>query len=787
MLGDDALACLKDMRRYLKAFEHKQRFDIQRLLAEFNLVKGDLLEILAAWREEQSENRLKSKIALSCLEVLVPLTWPLEIEDQNFTVHHHQHLPYLRLAQVEYKRAILQHDTAEILKTAARIALPAIGIEMKDRTPRDEAIIRLMLYFFRNIASISQPQDLSSDVDEAEISRSATIDAFHRQLGFDVILAISSGMGDQFKMQDVVVLETLFYLLKGIDPERLFLDDEELTTKKDDELRDLMQKEKTLLGSYKRHAPSRHNRFGTMVWMKRDNDKVSTITGQSIISGPDREGLQHMDKSKKWNKPKFKSRSAPEDNAVSEFDKSVPLSAATRRHLRQFVENFLDSSFNPLFVHLRKAIEREAERVLAIHSTQFFYLISWFLQAERARRRRAKQKRDQKGKSKDGAPAPVVDETFGLIAGVLNQETFILMNRYMQRSMDDKNWQQLNACLKCFTKTLLTVQDISESPFEDDQEIAENIQNRVFYEEATHDRIISILRSYKDQGFGYLDACTELAHVFIRMLERYSKDNADMQVRSKQRARKKKQQQDNETGAAPNQDADAEIASEAEELREAEMVSRERKFDFARFQARFMTQACVDTFVAFLKYYNDLSSEQLKRIHRFLYRVAFKNELSVVLFRVDIIRLLHKMIKGPEGLGPEMSCFREWEDLSRHIFRKLIKKLDERPELMVEMLFSKISATSFYLEHGHDKEVPQKTVKPAAEWELKSGVAHEKGTGALVGALTRDGTEGLVEWVKQELERACSERKSWVDAHEARVAIGETDAATVNEVPSFRK
>src|SRR5882672_2887429 len=100
----------------------------------------------------------------------------------------------------------------------------------------------------------------------------------------------------------------------------------------------------------------------------------------------------------------------------------------------------------------------------------------------------------------------------------MNQETFVLLNRFMQRSQDDKTWQDLNAGMKCFTQILLTVQEMSESALEDDQEIAENIQNRIFYEESTHDRIITILRSYKDQGFGYLDACTELSHVFLRML-----------------------------------------------------------------------------------------------------------------------------------------------------------------------------------------------------------------------------------------------------------------------------
>jgi hypothetical protein len=42
------------------------RYDVARCLAEANLVQGDLLEILSQWPEEQTDNVLKQKIALSC-------------------------------------------------------------------------------------------------------------------------------------------------------------------------------------------------------------------------------------------------------------------------------------------------------------------------------------------------------------------------------------------------------------------------------------------------------------------------------------------------------------------------------------------------------------------------------------------------------------------------------------------------------------------------------------------------------------------------------------------------
>lgn len=67
VLGDDALACLKDLKKWLKLHDEKaNRLDVARCLAEANLVNGDLLEILATWPEEATEDKLKSKIVLAC-------------------------------------------------------------------------------------------------------------------------------------------------------------------------------------------------------------------------------------------------------------------------------------------------------------------------------------------------------------------------------------------------------------------------------------------------------------------------------------------------------------------------------------------------------------------------------------------------------------------------------------------------------------------------------------------------------------------------------------------------
>lgn len=780
MLGDDALACLRDIKRWLKLYDEKNnRMDVARCLGEANLINGDLLPILSLWWASGQNNKHMTRIALACLELLVPLTWPVEFHSQ-MTVNHHRHTPYIQQTQVQYKRGVLRSGGLNLLRAVIRIALPSMAIPRSERATRDEGILKLMLYLLRNIAIISPNTRLAAEGEEEETSRSATINAFHEQDAFALLLTMCSNVGDDFNLQDVPLIETIFHIVKGVNVEKLFMDDEQRAAKGTDELGDLLKKESQIRREYAKNAPTRHGRFGTMIWVKRDDAKVSTVSGQSVLRD-DQTTLQKMDESKKWNKPR--PRRKQEDMVQnSNFNMPAHLNSEATKNLRTFVEEFLDSGFNPLFTHVRKAIEREAERVLGINTRQFFYTVGWFLEAERVRRARQLRQRtaQNKGRTKDIEP-----DSYGLVAGVLNQETFISLSRAMQSSLDHKEWDDLNAQMRCFTQILLTVQEMAASPIEEDQEIAENIQNRIFYEETTHDRIIAIVRGYKDHGFGYLDACTELAHVFLRMLERYSKENADMQIRSRRKARRKQKKAAEAEQEGGNDDEEHD--SEDEDMEEAALVTKERSFDFKRFAAKFCTQQCVNTFVAFTGFYRELNSEQLKRAHRYFYRIAFKQEMTVLLFRVDIISLFYRMIKGPGPMDSSRSVFKEWEELVRQIIRRLVKKLDQRPALVTELLFSKINSTVYYLEYGHEKQTISTTKRPPPELVITSTEAETKEAKLqiVVGALVLDGRADLANWIKDVLSSAASERETWEAQEEARLAENPETVSVPNPMISM--
>jgi len=753
----------------LKLYDTKlERYDVKRCLAESNLVQGDLLQILAQWKEDEETSTLRKKIAIGCLELLTELTWPFELDAERTTVNHHRHLPYLQLAQIEYKRAILQFEGIDILHKTIAAAVPALSTQRRERNSRDEGIINLLLYFFRNIVLIDQPAHLPTNGDENDFSRAATLEAFHNQDVFQLLLTICSGMGDDFQDQDIIIMEILFHLVKGVDPKKIFREEKQVASDNLKNFKSLLQKEKAMFAAQARNAPTRHNRFGTMIWVKRPDEKVTTLSGQGAMSSE--KVLQKMDSTKKWNKPKSRSRKVERPGESNDFVQ-VHLDARARKHLKTFVGDFIDSSFNPLFNHLRRAIERETDRVKESHSRQFFYLVSWFLKADEARR-------ENNAQSKDSSQS-AEDTPFAYIASVLTQENFVLLGRTMQRQLEDKSWHDLHTSMMAFTQIMLTVSAMADSKSEDDQEIAENIQSRIFYEEQTHDRVLQIVRSYKEgtQSFGYLDACTDMAHVFLRMLERYSKVNVDMYIRSKRRARRKAKAKPKGQATIEGLDEDQPQHEESGERDEADASRevQERKFDFNRFSARFVTESCIDTFVALAHHYATINEDQLKRCHRFFYRAAFKMERAILLFRVDILNLFNRMIQGPDGLDTWLDRknpqFKEWEELIKQIFRRCIKKLEDRPEMIVEMLFTKIPNTLFYLENGYDVEVKKAVPRAPAELEVKPGMTYEEQIGVAVSALLNQGKLDSVAWVKTVLEKASEERRSWEYQQSALVSL----------------
>ncbi|KAK9448610.1 timeless protein-domain-containing protein [Limtongia smithiae] len=718
ILGDDALGCLKDLKLWIKMFDEKHnRLDVARVISETNLVTEDLITIINNWQEAGRPKGTHYRIVLACLELLVPLSWPLLLEGSRNTLATNRHKSHIETAQRGYRRAFLAQP--KLLYSIVSIALPSVATPKRDRSSREEAIIRLALYFFRNILII----DRENPGNDSRDGRNDAIIAFSKQNIFKFVTMLS---GDsEFSGLFIVLVDLLYNLVRGVDPANLFgaqpIDDVKPADAEEtgvDRKRWLSLEE----GYEKSKARmTRHNRFGTMTSLVVNKTDRLTISGQHGLSS----SASSMDSIDALKKPRASGGRGRRKVMPDEPEKPVRLTVEAKAELRIFVEDFIDNAFNVLMVNFRKEIERESDRVGEEQKLQYLYLSSWFMSAERQRQKEH----------------PNQTQGFGLIASVLDHRSLIIVMRLLQNAVERREMQKISYSMTCFHNILLIAAAMQTGDLISDQEIAENMVSRLFYEEAMLNILAHMPTVLKGQGVLMLQICCELTVLILKVLEDYSK-NTKMYIKSKARTRKSTKRkltmvanghdsvlasvkvEQAKSAAGIDKGIDEQIDNDGiddqiddlsdkfgehdDEEEEAVAVAHERAFDFARFQSQFMTQATVDMFRTVFLAWRELDSTQIKHIVGFFHRVFFKCEEEFLLYRIDFMDMLYKSLDPRTGIQPYKPARKEVENFMRHYMRRLERMLEQRPALYIELLFTKMGDTMFFMKHGYDDEQKKK-------------------------------------------------------------------------------
>lgn len=187
----------------------------------------------------------------------------------------------------------------------------------------------------------------------------------------------------------------------------------------------------------------------------------------------------------------------------SDFDQKTPLEPKARAALRSFVEEFIDGCFNYLMISLRRTFEADLHKQYELQAKQYYTVVAWFLHAERVRRRHALEAKKKVPTDLSKPPSADIEETesFAVIGAVTNHEFMVKMFTQIGDWTDEKRHNDIQSIMRCFTQLIYTVQDMAISQNVEDQEIAENMQNRMFYEESMLEMVPTLLRSYTMQPF----------------------------------------------------------------------------------------------------------------------------------------------------------------------------------------------------------------------------------------------------------------------------------------------
>ncbi|ORY80053.1 timeless protein-domain-containing protein [Protomyces lactucae-debilis] len=743
VLGDDGLGCLRDLKRWLKFYDDsRDLWDIKAALASMNIVSNDLCPILAGWSLSDAEDEVQRRICQACVEILVPLTWPLELDEQSSQTKHEQ-FPNLKLAQTSYKRAILFNADCDILGSIMRVAFPSLALVRSSRSDKDTGIIRLVLYLLRNLAAIDE-----------KINRSDTILAFQRGYAFDFINVLASGMGSDFNDEDVIVMDLMYRLLRGVSPMAVYAHGPTvaLSSAIKSDLTTLLDSEKDMRRNSRVKAHTRHNRFGTMVSVVKDSRRFTVASQTGLVESEQFGNFQGIEASKRWNKPQRKIKS--EDD----LELSISINVESRVTLAAFATAFLEAGFNPLFSTMLKGLENEHFRIAPENRIQFFYLQAWFLQALRAQSSCRPVSKD----NEDFAD----DADYTLIASMLEARAHIILRKMIREALDLKVYKEAQAAFDCFKQLLMTVNAMSLSSDTSFQEIADNLLANLFYEESSLEQIVLAVKGYTNQSLGYLNTITDLASVVLKMLEKYCSTKTHVYVR----ARRQRQKRGKTASANAQEDSSDEESARA--------VVTERAFNFAKFEAKFTNDHAIDTFMALLEYYADLSGDQLKRCVGFLHRVFVKQQQELLLYRLDLVELLHRILQDKTAISSN-SARGELQAFCDYYMKRFAKQLMEAPALGWEVLFNKLGQNPYYLTHNMDRPPPEKkATRTPAELELKASTSRSEGIRAAVAILMQE-DEAFVKWVHQELTNILSERDAWTARHQVLHAKSEEAPAVV--------
>lgn len=802
VLGHDALMCLRDLKIWLRVVDEKRRLlDVARAISETNLVTQDLLEILAQWDQIEEEKEINGvqeepgsaevassaksfRIALGCLELLVPLTWPIKLDAESTESQFH-HAPALNSAYLRYKDAVLSHHSHRIFRAIIRLCLPALQSEPGKRSSRDEGILKLAVYFIRNILCINL-KDARSVVAE-DISRSYEISVLAKQSVLDFIVMIASGGGDIFVNQNAAIMECVYYLLYGLKIHQV-LDvtvdfNVSASVKAHQDLKDLLASEKAIKRSIQRKMPSRHNRFGTMLSVSTDNNERLTISGQPALLNAEAT-FGNLDAVKKWKKPK-----RVNINNTQQWDVDIILSEESRQSLKQFVNDFLESAYNPLFISIRKVIEREmgeySKTLLLEHEVQFLYLAAWFLRAERARNVVLNSKR-----GKDRA----TEMDFSKIAGTLNQNMFVIIMHAMRTSFENKEWHVVYAAMLCFKEVIYTVNDMEAKGVDEMREMAENIKSRLFYEEYSLELLAKIPKTAYARDISYLNLAVELTHIVLKTLERYSTDKNAIYIRAKRQRQKKKRQQNNENDGVTSEDNFQESDSEVEREKAAKKVV-ERKFNFQTFESKFFSEETLSSYIKYLGNYKELNKTQLMYAIKFFHRIFARRKLHYYFYRLDLMKLFSEMVGTGSSSSSQLPLSIDREirteitNFVKYYMHKLIRTLEKTPSLFVELLFQKTQSDFFYFENGFDKPQPGPRAAKAklglefADDEFAAEL--ENRFAIVVAALIDDDKSNLVEWAIDILNQVYQHRASWIQLSAATPETGDSSLPPDEGILSF--
>ncbi|KAI8085063.1 timeless protein-domain-containing protein [Halteromyces radiatus] len=738
-VGDEALHCLKDLKRIIRADEQFTK----EVLIELNILETDLIPIILLHSKQSTQ--VSERFILACTEIIVPLTWPIprkpDEKDDDFD-------PNLLHNYRKLKLKLLEKGVFEAI---VNVCIKALRIPHRERSTRDQSIIRLILYLWRNLTAIVDPK--ASTIASDEKTLLATLQErllirFHESNVLELLLTMASTTGTTDTTEwNMILLEIIYNLLEFANTKETFLADQNIKNQKkcnkeSDELSSLLSTENNQKRLKTKHAPSRHNRFGGSYTLE-GWDGTKHVSHQQSAGFADLEQLISLQKK---NRAGQKRKQMDEVGTHNVYRDNTALLS-----LKRFSQSFMESCFNTFYGSILKDMQRQDKSIVERDYARFYFTQKWFLEyfsyeiasTNAARLEKEKQQKsieenqlilpnrskqsdeepnratnsahqdpstspkatqvmqndemttidDQNVDTPSTTPQPTQlskdDEEnpgfdYDLIANMMDLKMFWECMKRIRTCLEDKLWFDVQVTADCLRQMLITLAAMNRSTEQEYRDVADYIQSNIYHEQSTLDIFPDLIRSYRNQSFGYIETMVQLIHVILKLLEQYCKKQKVHFVRKKRTVRKAKSNPPDGHDEAMNDSEDND--SQTEEDRELRIAYREHVFAFESFEKRFATYDFVRVSCVLLEQYHHLKPEVLHAITTVFHRIMVRRKAEHLFWKLPTLELFSRIIKD-RALLPKSPALDQFIQFIRYVVRQFFKKAETYPLLFVETLF----------------------------------------------------------------------------------------------------
>ncbi|CAO3621691.1 unnamed protein product [Cunninghamella blakesleeana] len=750
-VGDEALACLKNLKRIIRADEIFTR----NVLIKLNVIETDLIPIILTHSKLSSP--ISERFILGCMEIIVPLTWPIQKDDDPLD----EELEGANLQQLQKLKTQLTEKG--IFEATLRVLLKSLRIPFRERSSRDQSIIRLILYFWRNLTAITDPKVTNIASEEQVLLSSSQELLFirlHESNVLELLLTMSSNNdAAEAGEWNVIILEILYHLLKHANAKEIFMT-KEMNTPVNNKYVNTSNKLSTMLNSENSNkrlktfnTPSRHNRFGGSYILEGWD-------GSKRVSHKQSAGYAELDKViglRAKNRTGQKRKQLDDIGTVDAYS-----SQNSRLYLKKFTQSFLETCFNTFYFILYKDIQREDKKIVKNDYTRFYFTNKWFLEyigyniteemvlEERKKRQQEVDKNKQQQMSisdnnnnnnnqlllpgsininnthsNEQSPSPITQEqinnngnnninnnnndqqpsddekqnentsNFHLIANTIELSVFWTCMRRLRICLQDKLWYDAQVTADCLKQMLVLLNLMNRSSEEEYRSVAEYIQSNIYHEQETLDIFPDLIKAYRSQSYEYIESTIQLIGTTLKMLEHYCKNKKMLFVRKKNTKRKPKKKVNQDESNNESLDNDKEMNIDDNEVLNSEDEEEERDLRIAYKEHVFAFEKFEKKFATYdIVHVCCILLEQYKSLKPETIR-CITSLFHRIMVKVKSEHLFWKLpvldlfdrILTDYHLAPKSSALDELQKFIIFVIRQFFKKSTEYPLLFVETMF----------------------------------------------------------------------------------------------------